>query len=159
MSPLHEFRPGHDAQGRRFALVAAQFNEAYVRRLVDGALDVLRRRGAREEDLAVFWVPGSLELPVAAAKLAGGGGYDAVLAFGVVIRGETLHFELVARGAQQGLLRAALDTGVPVLFGVLAVDDAAQAEARSGGALGNRGAETALAAIQMAALCRHLERR
>jgi 6,7-dimethyl-8-ribityllumazine synthase len=157
--PPREFRAGHDAAGHRYALVAAQFNQEYVRRLVDGALEVLRRRGAREEDLEVFWVPGSLELPLAAQKLARGGRFDAVLAFGVVIRGQTYHFELVAQGAARGLQRVALDSGVPVLFGVLACHDAEQAAARSGGALGNRGAETALAAIQMVHLCRHLEPR
>ena len=159
MSPVEEIQPGHDAQGARLALVASQFNEAYVRRLVDGALDVLRRRGARDQDLSVVWVPGSLELPLAAQKLARAGRHDAILAFGVVIRGETVHFELVARGAQEGLARVGLDAGIPVLFGVLAVENAAQAEARCGGTLGNRGSEVALAAVQMVALCRTLDGR
>jgi 6,7-dimethyl-8-ribityllumazine synthase len=119
----------------------------------------VRQRGARDEDLTVFWVPGSLELPLVAQKLSRSGRYDAILAFGVVIRGETLHFDLVAHGAQDGLSRVALESGIPVLFGVLAVNDASQAEARCGGAHGNRGAEVALAAIQMVALCRTLDGR
>ena len=156
MSPVTEITPGHDARGLRFALVASRFNEAYVRRMVDAALEVLRQRGARDEDVSLAWVPGSLELPLAAQRLARAGRHDAIVALGVVIRGETYHFELVARGAQEGLARVGLDAGIPVLFGVLAVENAGQAEARCGGALGNRGAEVALAAVQMAALCRTL---
>ena len=140
------------ASGRRFAVVAASWNEALVGRLVDAALDTLRGQGARDADLELTWVPGSLELPVAASWAAASGRFDAVLAFGVVIRGETEHFRLVADGAAQGLQRVALDTGVPVLNGVLAVYDAAQAEARAGGTHGNTGVQVALAAISMAAL-------
>jgi len=140
------------AAGRRFAVVAARWNETLVRRLVDAAVDTLRRQGANEADVELTWVPGSLELPLAASWAAGSGRYDAVLAFGVVIRGETEHFRLVADGAAQGLLRVALDTGVPVLNGVLAVHDLAQAEARAGGSRGNTGAQTALAAVAMADL-------
>jgi 6,7-dimethyl-8-ribityllumazine synthase len=154
-----EQRPGHDASGHRFCLVAARYNEAYVRRLVDGALEVLRHRGAAEGDLEVVWVPGSFELPLACRWAAASRRYDAVLAFGVLIRGETEHFRLVAEGATHGLQRVALDTGVPVLNGVLATADADQAAARTGGEVGNRGAEVALAAVQMAALRRRLEPR
>ena len=141
-----------NARGRRFAVIAARWNEEYVKRLVDAALDTLRRQGARDEDVELSWVPGSFELPLSASWAAGSGRVDAVLAFGVVIRGETLHFQLVAEGAAQGLMRVALDTGVPVLNGVLAVENAAQAEARCGGAHGNTGAQVALAAVTMAAL-------
>jgi 6,7-dimethyl-8-ribityllumazine synthase len=151
---MRELAPELDAHGLRFALVASRFNEAYVRRLADAAADVLRGRGAAEEDLERWWVPGSFELPLASRWAAESGRFDAVLAFGVVIRGETEHFRLVADAASQGLLRVGLDTGVPVLNGVLAAYDAAQAEARAGGALGNRGAEIALGAVQMARLRR-----
>ena len=140
------------AAGRRFAVIAARWNETHVQRLVDAALDTLRRQGARDEDVVVTWVPGSFELPVAAAWAADSGGFDAVLAFGVVIRGETEHFHLVADGAAQGLMRVSLDTGVPVLNGVLAVENAAQADARTGGSHGNTGAQTADPAVTMAAL-------
>jgi 6,7-dimethyl-8-ribityllumazine synthase len=144
--------PGPDASGHRFCLVAARFNEPYVRRLVEAALEVLRHRGAREDDLEVVWVPGSFELPLACRWAARTGRYDAVLAFGVLIRGETEHFRLVADAAAHGLQRVALETGVPVLNGVLATHDAGQAAARTGGEHGNRGAEVALAAVQMAQL-------
>ncbi|MBI1797161.1 MAG: 6,7-dimethyl-8-ribityllumazine synthase [Candidatus Eisenbacteria bacterium] len=142
------------ARGARFHLVAARFNEPLVSRLVDAALDVLRRRGAAEADLEVTWVPGSFELPLACRWAAERGRCDAVLAFGVLIRGETEHFRLVAESATQGLQQVALATGVPVLNGVLAVLDAEQAAARTGGRIGNRGAEVALAAVRMAALKR-----
>jgi 6,7-dimethyl-8-ribityllumazine synthase len=154
-----EVRPEHDAHGHRFCLVAARFNEAYVRRLVDAALEVLQRRGASQTDLETVWVPGSFELPLACKWAAQGARCDAVLAFGVLIRGETEHFRLVAEAVTRGLQRVALKTGVPVLHGVLAVHDAEQAAARTGGELGNRGAEVALAAVQMAQLRRRMEAR
>lgn len=143
-----------DATGHRYCVVAARFNEVYVRRLVEGALGVLRGRGAAERDVEVVWVPGSFELPLASRWAALTGRFDAVLAFGVLIQGETEHFRLVADASARGLQETALSTGVPVLDGVLAVYDAAQAEARTGGVVGNRGAEVALAAVQMASLRR-----
>jgi len=149
---VREVRPDPDARGRRFCLVASRFNEAYVQRLVTAALEVLRGRGAAEEALEVVWVPGSFELPLAARWAAESGRFDAVLAFGVLIRGETEHFRLVAEAATHGLMRVTLDTGVPVVNGLLAAHDAAQAGARTGGVVGNRGAEVALAAVAMAAL-------
>ena len=155
---VRERRPPHDAHGHRFCLVAARFNETYVRRLVDGALEVLERGGASRSDLEVWWVPGSFELPLACRWAAETRRFDAVLAFGVLIRGETEHFRLVAESATHGLVRVALETSVPVLNGVLAVHDAEQAAARSGGPLGNRGADVALAAVQMAGLARERSR-
>ncbi len=150
---MREIRPGHDAAGLRFGIVASRFNEKYVQRLVDGALDTLRRQGAREEDLTAWWVPGALELPLAARWMASGPRPpDAVLAFGVVLRGETEHFRLVADQSARGLLEVGLATRVPVLNGVLACHDAAQVEARTGGAVGHTGITIALAAIQMARL-------
>lgn len=136
----------------RYVIVAARWNERYVQRMVDAARDTLMRSGVAAEAIELVWVPGSFELPVAAAWAADAGRFDAVLAFGVLIRGETEHFRLVADAAVQGLQRVALDTGVPVLNGVLAVHDAAQAEARSGGDHGNMGAQCALAAVHMAGL-------
>jgi 6,7-dimethyl-8-ribityllumazine synthase len=143
-------RPESDATGLRFAVLAATWNEHIVSRLVDAALDVLRHRGAADADVEVRWVPGSFELPVAAKWAAESGRFDAVLAYGCVIKGETEHFRLVADAAAQGLLRVGLDTGVPVLNGVLAAYDADQAAARSGGEMGNTGAQVALAGIAMA---------
>lgn len=145
-----------DARGLRFRVVAARFNEAYVRRLVDGALETLRRQGADVDAAAVTWVPGSLELPLAARWAAhdrqGHRLCDAVLAFGVIVRGETEHFRIVADQCARGLLEVSLATGVPVLNGVLACHDTAQVEARTGGAVGHTGTSTALAAIRMARL-------
>lgn len=149
-----ELKPGHDAGGHRYCLVAARYNESHVQRMVNAALEVLAQRGAASDDLEVWWVPGSFELPLACRWAAASSRFDAVLAFGVLIRGETEHFRLVADAVTQGLMRVALDASVPVLNGVLATLDAAQASARSGGDAGNRGAEVALAAIQMAQLRR-----
>jgi len=142
----------HDAKGHRYCLVAARFNAAYVERLVEGALDVLRQRGASDDDLEVVWVPGSFELPVACRWAALSGRFDAVLAFGTVIQGETDHHRIVTESAARGLLHVMLETGVPVVNGVLAVHDAEQADARTGGRFGNRGADIALAAVAMGRL-------
>ncbi len=157
---MREFKGDHDATGLRFGLVAARFNEKYVQRLVDGALETLRRQGADESALEVWWVPGSLELPLAARWLAEGPrASSAVLAFGVIVRGETEHFRLVADQCARGLLDVGLTTGTPVLNGVLACHDIAQVEARIGGAVGHTGISTALAAIPMARLRSLRERR
>ncbi len=149
---MTEHRIDGDATGLRFAVLAARWHEPAVRRMTDTALETLRRQGAAESALALWWVPGSYELPVAAGWAARSGDWDAVLAFGVVLQGETEHFRLVAEAASEGLLRVALDTGVPVLNGVLAARDTAQVEARTGGAMGNTGSTVALAAIAMARL-------
>lgn len=149
-------KPSDDARGLRFRVVAAQWNERVVARLVDGALATLRAQGAADADVSLWWVPGAFELPLAAKWAAGAplaaGAPDAVIALGCVIRGETGHFAIVAENAARGIARVALETGVPVANGVLAVHDAAQAEARSGGPHGNAGSQAALAAIRMARL-------
>ncbi|MEO5988031.1 MAG: 6,7-dimethyl-8-ribityllumazine synthase [Candidatus Eisenbacteria bacterium] len=146
---VREMMPAPDASGANFCVLAARWNEADVRRMVDAALEALRNQGASEASLELRWVSGSYELPVAAKWAAESGRFDAVLAFGVVLRGETEHFRLVADAASEGLMRVMLDTGVPVLNGVLAAYDRAQVEARSGGKLGNIGKEVALAAALM----------
>jgi 6,7-dimethyl-8-ribityllumazine synthase len=127
-----------------------------VRRLVEGAAGVLAGHGADTGDLEPVWVPGSLELPLACRWVAEARRPDAILAFGVVIRGETEHFRLVADVSAQGLAQVSLETGVPVVNGVLAAYDVGQVEDRTGGRVGNRGAEAALAAIRMARLRREL---
>ena len=158
-----QVRPGDDGRGLRIRVVAASWNERVVERLLAGALETLRARGVADADVRVDWVPGSLELPLAARWAAEGGAdggaapADAVIALGCVIRGETEHFRLVADNAAAGLVRVGLETGVPVLNGVLAAHDAAQAEARSGGEHGNAGAQAALAAVRMANLRRQRE--
>jgi 6,7-dimethyl-8-ribityllumazine synthase len=145
---MNEITGSLDGRGLRMALVASRFNERVVRTMVDGALDVLRRVGVQDDDLTVVWVPGAFELPIVAQRLARTGEVDGIVCLGAVIRGETAHFEHVAGQAAAGISRVALETSVPVGFGVLTTDDAAQAEARAGGKAGNKGAEAALAIVE-----------
>jgi 6,7-dimethyl-8-ribityllumazine synthase len=136
------------------AIVVARYNEDITRRLLRGALNALSVRGVEEPD--VFWVPGALEIPVAALALAEKGGYDAIVCLGSVIRGETFHFEIVATQSAAGLMQVQLDTGVPITNGVLTTEDREQAQARSG-PKSNKGAEAAVAAIEMANLLRSIQ--
>jgi len=136
------------------AIVASRYNEDVTRRLVRGALNALTEQGVAEPD--VFWVPGALELPVAALALAEKGGYDAIVCVGCVIRGETFHFEVVANQSAAGLMQVQLDTGVPITNGVLTTEDREQAQARSG-PKSNKGAEAALAALEIANLLREIQ--
>jgi 6,7-dimethyl-8-ribityllumazine synthase len=146
--------PDLDGAELAIAVVASRFNEDISKRLLRGALDALGEHGVEEPD--VFWVPGSLELPVTALTLAEKGGYDAIVCLGCVIRGETYHFEVVAGQAAAGIMQVQLDTGVPVAFGVLTTEDRDQALARSG-PKNNKGAEAAEAAIEMANLLRSIQ--
>ncbi|MFN0028179.1 MAG: 6,7-dimethyl-8-ribityllumazine synthase [Acidimicrobiales bacterium] len=139
-------------QGRRVAVVVARFNEFITDRLLAGALDALRRAGCADEDVTVARVPGAFELPLTCQQLARTGRYDAVVALGAVIRGATLHYELVAGQCAAGLARVALDSGVPVIFGVLTTDTIEQAIERAGSKAGNKGAEAAATALEMAGL-------
>lgn len=144
------------AEGMRFGIVAARFNELITKQLLEGALHALRRHGARDEDVDVAWVPGAFEIPLAAQKMAASGRYEAVIAIGAVIRGATPHFEYVAGEAAKGVAAAALKTGVPVIFGVLTTDTIEQALERAGTKAGNKGWEAAVTAIEMADLIRRL---
>ena len=135
----------------RFAVVAARFNEAISRRLVEGALHAFAAAKVPDDRVDVHWVPGSFELPQAAQHLAGTGRYAGIVCVGVVIRGETPHFEHVAREAAAGIRHVALTTGVPTGFGVITTLDEDQAWARAGGKVGNRGEEAAAAVVEMAA--------
>lgn len=137
------------AEGRKFALVASRFNSLITRQLIAGAQDCLVRHGAADDDLTLVWVPGSFEMPLAAWKLAETGDYDAVVCLGAIIRGETPHFEYVAAEAAKGIAQVALSTGVPIAFGVLTTDNLEQALDRAGVKSGNKGADAALAAIEM----------
>lgn len=149
-------RPG---RGQRFAVVAARFNEPIVKRLVDGALRAFQAAGVRPGAVDVHWVPGSFELPQAAALLAATGRYAAIVCVGVVIRGQTPHFEHVAREAAAGIREVALTTGVPATFGVVTALSEEQAWQRAGGEVGNRGEEAAHAALEMAAFVARVGRR
>ena len=141
-----------DATRLRFAVVVARFNHLVSVKLLEGCTQELENRGANPDDVHVAWVPGAFEIPLAARVLAASGCYDAVVTLGAVIRGGTPHFEYVCRGVTDGLREVMRDTGVPVAFGVLTVDDVGQALARAGGDEGNKGQEAALAAIEMARL-------
>ena len=140
----------------RFALVAARFNGAIVDALVAGAVDGLRRHGVADDSIDLIRVPGSFEVPLVAKRLAGGGKYAAVICLGAVIRGETDHYDHVAGQAAAGVAQAALVTGVPVIFGVLTCDTLEQALNRAGAKSGNKGFDSALAAIEMVNLLRDL---
>jgi 6,7-dimethyl-8-ribityllumazine synthase len=135
-----------DARGLKFAIVVARFNSAVTEKLLEGAREALKKAGSKK--VAVFRVPGAFELPLAAKKLAKS--YDAIVALGAVIRGETPHFEYVAGAAAHGLQQVALETTTPVSFGVLTTNTLAEAEARAGGAHGNKGYDAAMTAIEMA---------
>ncbi len=144
------------AQGMRFALVVGRFNDFIGGKLVEGALDTLKRHGASDEDIAIAWVPGAFEIPLAARKLAVSGKYDAVITLGAVIRGSTPHFDYVAAEVSKGVAHVGLETGLPVIFGVLTTDSIEQAIERAGTKAGNKGADAALAAIEMVDLLRKI---
>jgi len=146
-----------DAKGLKFALVVGRFNNLVAERLLEGALDCLRRHGAQEEDLTVVRVPGSWELPLAVDRVAASGKFHAVVALGALIRGQTPHFDYVAAECSKGLAQVALAHKLPVAFGVLTCDTMEQALDRAGGKGGNKGWEAALAAIEMAQLWRVTE--
>lgn len=148
---------GRSAKGMRIAIVAARFNHFVVDKLLAGAVETLKTAGISSQDLDIVRVPGAFEIPLAAKKLAAGKSYDAVITLGAVIRGDTPHFDYVCSECARGVTEAALDTGVPVLFGVLTCDDMEQAMDRAGGKHGNKGADAALAAIEMTDLLRKLE--
>jgi 6,7-dimethyl-8-ribityllumazine synthase len=153
---MRTFEGRLDATDLRIAIVVSRFNELITRRLLDGALDCLRRHGADDERLTVAWVPGAFEIPSIARRLACSGAFDAVVCLGAVIRGATPHFDHVAGQAAAGVARAGFDSGVPVIFGILTTDTIEQAIERAGTKAGNKGADAALAAIEMANLLRQL---
>lgn len=144
------------AEGFRFALVVSRWHEAFTSKLAGGAAEALAGAGARDDAIETFRVPGAFDLPVACLKAAQSGDFDAVIALGVVIRGDTPHFDYVAGQAAEGIMQASMLTGVPVLFGVITADNIEQVEARCGERADNKGYEAALAAIEMVALFRDM---
>jgi 6,7-dimethyl-8-ribityllumazine synthase len=142
--------------GRRIGIVAARFNEVITRKLVDGAVAGLTALGVPGNDIDVAWVPGAFEIPLVARRLARSGRFDGLICLGAVIRGETAHFDLVANEAARGVADVARDTGIPVIFEVLAVENLAQAEDRAGGAHGNKGWEAAEGVLAMVSLLEEL---
>jgi 6,7-dimethyl-8-ribityllumazine synthase len=145
-----------DGNGMRVAIVCGRFNDLITNRMLEGALGGLDRHGVHEADVTVAWVPGAFEIPVAAKRCAASGAFDAVIALGAVIRGDTAHFEYVAGPCAEGIQRAALDTGVPIVFGVLTTENLDQALQRSDVEGENKGDEAASTALEMVDLLRRL---
>ncbi|MBU2784537.1 MAG: 6,7-dimethyl-8-ribityllumazine synthase [Acidithiobacillus ferriphilus] len=140
----------------RFALLVSRFNNFITQQLEQGAIDALRRHGAEEEQLHVVYVPGAYEMPLVAQKLARSGNYDAVICLGAVIRGSTPHFDYVAAEVSKGVAQVSMDTGVPVIFGVLTTDSIEQAIERAGTKAGNKGFDAAMTALEMVQLLRQI---
>ena len=136
----------------KFGIVAARFNEFIVSKLVGGALDTLHRHETADGDIDVAWVPGAFEIPIAAKKMAESGKYDAVLCLGAVIRGSTTHYDYVCNEVSKGVAQVGLQTGVPTIFGVVTTENIEQAIERAGTKAGNKGADAAMAAMEMASL-------
>ena len=139
-------------KGLKFGIVAARFNEFIVSKLVSGALDTLHRHETTDSDIDVAWVPGAFEIPLTAKKMAASGKYDAVLCLGAVIRGSTTHYDYVCNEVSKGVAQVGLQTGLPTIFGVVTTENIEQAIERAGTKAGNRGADAAMAAVEMANL-------
>jgi 6,7-dimethyl-8-ribityllumazine synthase len=154
---MAEFSGTPRGAGRRVAVLASRFNESVTQKLVDGALGALTKNGVAADDIDVVWVPGAWELPAAARTLLVSERYDALVALGAVIRGETPHFDYVAGESARGLADVTAESGVPLGFGLLTTESLDQALARAGGTHGNKGADAALAALEMADLLDQLQ--
>lgn len=139
-------------QGRRFGIVVSRFNEFVSLRLLEGAMDCLRRHGAGDDDITVVWVPGAFDIPMLAKRMGDSGTYDAIVCLGTIIRGETPHFDFVAAEAAKGVAHAAMQTGVPTVFGIVTADTLEQAIDRAGAKAGNRGWDAAQSALELADL-------
>lgn len=153
----HQLEGALRADDLVLGLVVARFNELVTKPLVEGALSAVVRHGGRLDDVTVVHVPGSFELPVVAKRMASSGNYDAIVCIGAVVRGSTTHYEAVANSAASGVMSAGLDTGVPIIFGVLTCETMEQALDRAGGKLGNKGYEAMVTAIEMAQLMHQLD--
>ncbi|MCF6158057.1 MAG: 6,7-dimethyl-8-ribityllumazine synthase [wastewater metagenome] len=145
----NEFQGSLIGTGKIFGIVVSRFNNFITKRLLDGAYDSLVRHGVKEEDIDIFWVPGSYEIPAAALKVAQSGKYSSVICLGAVIRGETPHFDYVASESAKGIAQIGLSTGIPIIYGVITTETLEQAIDRAGAKTGNKGAEAALSAIEM----------
>lgn len=145
--------------GKKFVIVASRFNEFIVNKLVSGAEDAFIRHGVKADDIFLVWVPGAFEIPLAAQKLAKSGKYDAVVCVGAVIRGATSHYDHVCAEVSKGIANVGLDTGVPVIFGIVTTDNIEQAVERAGTKAGNKGFDAAVSAIEMANLMGNIDNR
>ena len=145
------------AKGIKVGIVAARFNEFIVSKLIGGAVDGLVRHDVNEDDITLAWVPGAFEIPLAAKRMAASGKYDAIICLGTVIRGETSHYDYVCAEVSKGIASVSLETGVPVMFGILTTDTIEQAITRAGTKAGNKGYDCALGAIEMVNLIREMK--
>ena len=145
------------AKGKKFGIVASRFNDFITKELISSCIDTLVRHGAQEKDLSVTWVPGAFEIPLIAQKIAKSKSYDAVICLGTIIRGSTPHFDYIASEVSKGIAKVSLDTGTPVIFGVITADTIEQAVERAGTKDGNKGKDAALSAIEMANLLSQLK--
>lgn len=144
------------AEGLKFGIVVARFNEFITSKLLGGALDTLHRHAAKDDDVDVAWVPGAFEIPLAAKKMAESGKYDAVICLGAVIRGSTSHYDYVCNEVSKGVAQVGMSTGVPTIFGVVTTENIEQAIERAGTKAGNKGADGAMAAMEMANLLKNI---
>ena len=146
-----------DASGMKFGLIVSRFNHFFTDKLLDGAVDCLIRHGAKKEDLAVVYVPGAFEIPYVASRLVKSGSYDAVICLGAVVRGDTPHFDYIAQESAKGIARISIETGVPVIYGLVTADTLEQAIERSGTKAGNKGWDAAQTAVEIINLNRTLD--
>lgn len=158
MTSIKTYQGELTARGLKFAIVAARFNDFVVDRLLTGAVETLKSHGVSDSDIEIARVPGAFDLPLVAQKMAQSKRYQAIVALGAVIRGDTAHFDFVAGECASGLTRASLDAGIPIAFGVITTDNVEQAMDRAGGKAGNKGADAALVAIELANLLGSLDR-
>ncbi len=146
-----------NSNGLKFGVVVSRFNSFITTKLLDGALDAIKRHGGNLDDIDVVWIPGAFETPTVAKKLADSGRYDALICIGAVIRGATPHFDYVAGESAKGVAQVALNTGVPIIYGIITTDTIEQAIERAGTKAGNKGSEAAVTAIEMANLYKQLQ--
>lgn len=150
---MQVYEGDYTASGKKFGIVVSRFNDFITARLLEGALDGLRRHGVAESDVEIAWVPGAFEIPLLAKKMAESGKYDAVICLGAVIRGSTSHYDYVCNEAAKGIAQVSMEVGIPVMFGVVTTDTIAQAIERAGTKAGNKGYDAALGAIEMVNIC------
>ncbi len=153
---MHKIEGKLIANGMKFGIVASRFNEFIVSKLIGGAEDALLRHGAKEDDITLAWVPGAFEIPTAAKQMAQSGKYDAIICLGAVIRGATSHYDYVCNEVSKGIAHVSLETGLPVMFGVVTTENIEQAVERAGTKAGNKGYDVAVSAIEMVDLMRKL---
>lgn len=153
---MHKIEGKLIANGMKFGIVASRFNEFIVSKLIGGAEDALLRHGAKEDDITLAWVPGAFEIPTAAKQMAQSGKYDAVICLGAVIRGATSHYDYVCNEVSKGIAHVSLETGIPVMFGVVTTENIEQAVERAGTKAGNKGYDAAVSAIEMVDLIKKL---